>query len=64
MITISRMINELSNLIGANGVDELDQKFIKEIAFRTDDGMRLDELEQPEIAKLKLLWTRKFLLKK
>ncbi len=56
MITLYKMINELSGLIGSGNINEIEQAFIKEIAFKTNDGIQLDKLNQSETKRLKALW--------
>ena len=56
MVTVSKMINELSSLIGSGSINEVEQSFIKEIAFKTNDGMQLDTLNKSETKKVKELW--------
>lgn len=51
------MINELSKLIGTTKLNEEQTQFIKQVAYKTNDGFDFKALDKSEQTKINEIWS-------
>lgn len=59
MTSIYKAIDFLSNLVGTDRLENHEQDFIIDIAFKTNDGLELYQISSDEMNKLKTLYQSK-----
>ncbi len=56
MASLIKIIDQLSQLVGTEKLNEVDTNFVKDVAFKTNDGLAVHELDENELQRVREVW--------
>lgn len=60
MASLGTMINKLSTLVGTHDLTDWESNFVRDIAYKTDDGCKTHMLSGDQVEKVQQIWSQHF----